>query len=69
MLFRSWTNENFENLNLVIEKLIENRYSEEYLKYEIDYFPSKNNEKLEMNINEVKFIDYEKLFNFNKYEK
>ena len=42
-----WTNENFENLNLVIEKLIKNSNSEEYLKYEIDYFPSKNNEEIE----------------------
>ena len=30
--------------------------------YSLKFFPSKNNEKLEMNINEVKFIDYEKLY-------
>jgi len=30
--------------------------------YSLKFFPNKNNEKLEMNINEVKFIDYEKLY-------
>ena len=30
--------------------------------YSLKFFPSKNNEKLEMNINDVKFIDYEKLY-------
>jgi hypothetical protein len=30
--------------------------------YSLKFFPNKNNEKLGMNINEVKFIDYEKLY-------
>ena len=30
--------------------------------YSLKFFPSTNNEKLEMNINDVKFIDYEKLY-------
>ena len=30
--------------------------------YSLKFFPNKNNEKLEMNINNVKFIDYEKLY-------
>ena len=53
-----WTDENFEKLNLVIEELIENCNSEEYLKYEIDYFPSKSNEELKENINDNE-IDWE----------
>jgi len=30
--------------------------------YSLKFFPNKNNEKLEMNINDLKFIDYEKIY-------
>ena len=36
-----WTDENFDKLNLIIENLIEDYNSQEYLSNEIDYFPNK----------------------------
>ena len=36
-----WTDENFENLNLMIENLMKNDISNEYLNYEFGHFPMK----------------------------
>ena len=42
-----WTDENFEKLNLIIENLMENNNTDEYLDYEIAFFPKKTNKKNE----------------------
>jgi len=42
-----WTDENFENLNLIIENLMKNDISNEYLNYEVGNFLMKKNKDIE----------------------
>ena len=42
-----WTDENFEKLNLIIENLLKKYPKNEYLEYQIAYFPNKNNKQNE----------------------